>query len=303
MLERYLSYVGAIKNLSSHSIRAYRKDIESFLDFLERRGIALKEVSFHDVRRYVSELSKRELSSRSINRKISSIKGFFKFLRKEGYIESNPMDVIGSLKTENALPTFLFEDEMDEFLDIETKDFWSLRDRAIFEFLYSTGCRVSELTSLNLKDVDLKNGTVRVVGKGRKERIVYLGREGREVLRQYLLKRKYYVKSDSPDGMNALFINQQGKRLTDRGVRYVLAKYISQSNVLKRVTPHTFRHSFATHILNRGADIRIVQELLGHSSPSTTQIYTHIGLDKLKRIYLNAHPHARIRDAKNRKGR
>ncbi len=301
MLDRYLNYVKAIRNLSPHSVRAYGKDIESFLDFLGHKGINLEEISFHDLRAYISELSKEGLSSRSINRKISSLKGFFRFLRKEGYIEANPMDVIGALKAENSLPTFLFEDEIEKFLDIETKDFWSLRDRAIFEFLYSTGCRVSELTALDLKDVDLKTGNVRVIGKGKKERIVYLGREAREVLREYLLRRKHYVRSDSSDEINALFINRQGKRLTDRGVRYVLSRYISQSKIIKRISPHAFRHSFATHILNRGADIRVVQELLGHSSPSTTQIYTHIGLEKLKRIYLDAHPHARIEE--DEKGR
>ncbi len=283
-----------LKNLSSHSIKAYEGDIEEFLMFLEEQGVDLREVSFQDVRSYIAGLTRKNLSRETVNRKISSLKGFFKFLRKKNYIESNPMDLIKGLKKDRYLPSFLFEEEVEKILNIEEEDFWSLRNRAIFEFLYSTGCRVSELTALNLGDIDLKEGRAKVIGKGNKERIVYLGREARDVLKRYLAKRRYYIKSDIPDAANALFVNRQGRRLSSRGVRYVLSNYIRKLGILKHVSPHTFRHSFATHILDRGADIRVVQELLGHSSPSTTQIYTHIGLEKLKSVYLMAHPHARL---------
>ncbi len=294
MLDEYLNYLTSVKNLSSNTIRAYGEDIESFLRYLERKGLGLKEVDLNEIREYITILSRMRLSSRSLNRKISALRGFFRFLRRRDKISLNPFDSIRNLRTEKNLPGFLFEREMESFFENMRDDFWSLRDRAIFEFLYSTGCRVSEMTSLDLRDIDLKRGVAFVTGKGRKERVVFIGKRAKSAIENYLVKRKYYIKRDDVESAGALFINHKGKRLTSRGVRYILDKYSGRMDLKKHISPHTFRHSFATHILNRGADIRIVQELLGHSSLSTTQIYTHVGLESLKRVYLEAHPHAKI---------
>ena len=172
--------------------------------------------------------------------------------------------------------------------------FWKLRDRAVLETLYSTGCRISELVSLDLADLDLKNRTARVMGKGSRERNVFLGAEALAALRDYLAERQRHVRpgAGDADAQRAVFLNQRGRRITDRGVRFVLSAYLRTANLGKKVTPHTFRHSFATHLLDRGADIRAVQELLGHASLSTTQVYTHVGLERLKKVYRRAHPHA-----------
>jgi site-specific recombinase XerD len=207
------------------------------------------------------------------------------------------------LRTEKRLPSFLFEEEMARLVEMPSnepcpdgEEFWKLRDRAVLETLYSTGCRISELVSLDLHDVDLKNHTARVMGKGAKERNLFLGTTAVESLRSYMTLRPFHAgpsASGEKDSTRALFINQRGGRVTDRGVRFILGEYLSRANLGKRVTPHTFRHSFATHLLDRGADIRAVQELLGHASLSTTQVYTHVGLEKLKKVYRRAHPHAR----------
>jgi len=300
MLKSYIEYLRSVRNLSPHSIRAYSNDIAVFVKFIEDRGKAITDTRFEDLRAYISMLSGNRLSAKSINRKISAIRGFFRFLNREKLMSGNPADNIRSLKYSRHLPSFLFEDEMKELLAADFNDFWSLRDKTIFEFLYSTGCRVSESTALNVGDLDLKGGSAIVKGKGRKDRVVFLGESTKNLLRQYLLKRKYFAKRSDPESLKALFINHHGRRITNRGVQYILSRYLENYEIMKKVSPHTFRHSFATHLLNRGADIRIVQELLGHSSLSTTQVYTHIGLEKLKKVYLDAHPHARyIPDSHN----
>lgn len=293
MLKSYIEYLKSVRNLSPHSIRAYSNDIAAFVKFIKGRGKKVTDTDFEDLRAYISRLSERKLSAKSINRKISALKGFFRFLSRQKLIFVNPAESIRSLKYGRYLPSFLFEDEVAEILANDFTDFWSLRDKTIVEFLYSTGCRISEATSLNVGDIDIKGGSTIVKGKGRKDRVVFLGGNSKILIREYLFKRKYFAKSSDSESLKALFINHHGRRITSRGVRYILSRYLENYEIMKRVTPHTFRHSFATHLLNRGADIRIVQELLGHSSLSTTQIYTHIGLEKLKKVYLDAHPHAR----------
>lgn len=293
MLNSYIEYLRSVRNLSPHSIRAYGNDIAMFINFIKERGKKVTKTNIEDLRAYISKLSENRLSAKSINRKISALRGFFRFLNRQKFMDVNPVDGIRSLRYGRYLPSFLFEDEISGILTSDFTDFWSLRDKVIFEFLYSTGCRVSEATGLNVGDLDLKGGSAIVKGKGNKERVVFLGENSKLMLREYLLKRKYFVKSSDRESANALFINHHGRRITTRGVQYILSRYLENSEIMKKVTPHTFRHSFATHLLNRGADIRVVQELLGHANLSTTQIYTHISLEKLKKVYLDAHPHAR----------
>jgi integrase/recombinase XerC len=226
------------------------------------------------------------------------VRGWYRYMERRNIVHANPFAEIRSLRTEKRLPSFLFEDEMARLIEMPSHDacpdhdaFWKLRDRAVLETLYSTGCRISELVSLNLSDVDLKNRTARVLGKGSRERYVFLGAAAVEALSDYMTLRVAHARK-TDESARALFINRRDGRITDRGVRFVLSEYLSRANLGKRVTPHTFRHSFATHLLDRGADIRAVQELLGHASLSTTQVYTHVGVEKLRKVYRRAHPHA-----------
>ncbi len=290
MLEKYIGYLKSIRNLSANTIKAYKSDIQLLLNYAKENNLYEDEQGI--VRPFISRLSKLRLSNSTINRIISAVKGYYKFKLKIGKIDKNPFYGIKGMKPDKKLPGILFKKEAEELFDHESNNFLDLRNMAIFEFLYSTGCRVSEAVSVNLMDIDLNNKSVRVTGKGRKQRVVFLGKAAYSVLHDYMLKRKLHISLNE----QALFINKNGRRITARGVRYILEKYLSKLNIRKKITPHTFRHSFATHVLDNGADIRIVQELLGHSSISTTQIYTHVGIEKLKKIYREAHPHGKDKE-------
>jgi integrase/recombinase XerC len=297
VLKEYLVYLKSVRNLSANTIFSYAKDMEQFLRFLEERGYREEDLDVKGVREFVTDLSRRQLSAKSINRVISCVRGYYRFKQRYGYAAGNPFRSLRSLKTDKWLPSFLVEEEMCRLLDFPARNFLELRDKLIFEFLYSTGCRIGEMTALNIVDLNLKDGLVKVTGKGRKERIVYIGRYAHSLFLEYLAQRKTYLAALPAHAAQsqALFLNRGGGRLTPRGVRVILGRALERLGFEKRVTPHTFRHTFATHILNRGADIRVVQELLGHASLSTTQVYTHLGVERLKDIYAHAHPHAKLR--------
>jgi integrase/recombinase XerC len=299
--ENYLAYLKSVRNLSAHTLESYAKDLQKYETFLEEKGVHPRKAGLSEARAFVGSLSRDGLSARSVNRIISGVRGWYRYMERRGEIGANPFAEIRSLHTEKRLPSFLFEDEMARLIELPSQvscggedSFWKLRDRAVLEALYSTGCRISELVSLNIEDIDLKGSSARVMGKGSKERNVFLGASAVSSLRQYMSCRSAYAPKAgaSADAAHAVFINQRGGRITDRGVRFILGEYLAKANLGKRVTPHTFRHSFATHLLDRGADIRAVQEMLGHASLSTTQVYTHVGLEKLKKVYRRAHPHA-----------
>lgn len=299
MREDYLTYLGAVRNLSPHTLQSYGKDLARYEDFLRGRGVAPADAGLAEARGFVSWLAREGLCPRSVNRIVSGVRGWYRYMERRNLVPANPFAEIRSLRTEKKLPSFLFEDEMARLIEMPTcapgsaeDSFWKLRDRAALETLYSTGCRISELVSLDLADVDLRGRTARVMGKGAKERNVFLGAAAVEALREYLGRRSFHSRGDA-DGTRALFVNHRGGRITDRGIRFMLGEYLARANLGKRVTPHTFRHSFATHLLDRGADIRAVQELLGHASLSTTQVYTHVGMERLKKVYRRAHPHAK----------
>jgi len=302
--DEYLAYLGGVRNLSPHTLESYGKDLEKYEAYLVTQGIAAELATVENARGFVAWLSREGLSPRSINRMVSGVRGLYRYMERRGRVETNPFAEIRSLRTEKRLPSFLFEEEMARLVEMPShepcpdgEEFWKLRDRAVLETLYSTGCRISELVALDLNEVDLKNRTALVMGKGSRERNVFLGAAAVEALRAYMTlrpahARKVAADDDGRDATRALFINHRGGRITDRGVRFILGEYLARANLGKRVTPHTFRHSFATHLLDRGADIRAVQELLGHASLSTTQVYTHVGMEKLKNVYRRAHPHA-----------
>ncbi len=288
----YLAYLESVRQLSPASVRAYRGDLIAFADWLAQSGLTEDDVDPALTRRYIAHLSRQNAAPTTINRVLSSLKGYFRFLVRTGVRSGSPLDGVRGLRKQRRLPSFLFEDEVTTLLQIEGADFTSVRDRLILELLYSTGCRISELVTINLDDVDFTGARILVHGKGRKDRFVFLGGPAAEAFRVYLPVRTARLRRSGLRDEKALVLNSNGRRITQRGVAGIIQKRVIEKGIARKVSPHTFRHSFATHILDRGADIRIVQELLGHSSLSTTQVYTHLGLGRLKQIYDAAHPHA-----------
>jgi integrase/recombinase XerC len=300
-IHQFIHYLSIEKNASPHTCRCYRKDLQEFEDFLMSSGISLtpmggieiERVDRLAIRKYLSFLHRKNKKS-SIARKISTLRSFFKYLVREQVIPSNPAKSISTPKVEKTLPTTLTVDEafrlMESPQSISKKPSSEglrekgLRDHAILELLYSSGLRVSELVGLNTNQLDLELGIVKVMGKGRKERIVPVGMKAIESLRSYLIGRGALERDDP------IFINALGGRLTARSVGRLIKKYSRHSGIFRKVSPHSLRHSFATHLLDAGADIREIQEMLGHSSLSTTQRYTHVSMGKLMEVYDKAHP-------------
>jgi tyrosine recombinase XerC len=282
-IPQFLSYLEIEKNYSAHTILNYRIDLEEFFDFLE--NTPFKGVDYPVLRRYLAKIRQNNLKPRTVARKLSCLRSFFKYMQREGIIDKNPAVLLMTPKLDKPLPKFLTEEEAVHLIESPKTDKISdLRDRAIFETLYSTGIRVSELVGMNVESVDGIGNVIRVMGKGRKERLVPIGEKAVEAIQQYCSVRKVRL--------SALFLNKNGKRITARSIGNIINKYIKRESVNRNVSPHMFRHSFATHLLNHGADLRSVQELLGHVNLSTTQIYTHLTTEKLKSVYDKAHPRA-----------
>ncbi len=285
-IEKFMRYLEIEKNYSQHTILNYKLDLEGFSKFLGATEI--EKVDYLTLRKYLAILKEKNLGARSVNRHLSSLRSFFRFLTREGLLKTNPILSVSSPKQEKHLPQFLTEEEAGKLIESafpkDALDERGRRDRAILETFYSTGIRISELVGLNLQDTDFIGGIVKVMGKGKKERIVPIGERAIAAIRDYLAKRKHRVE--------AIFLNKSGRRITTRGVRNIVSKYIRFAGIRQGISPHTLRHSFATHLLNRGADLRSVQELLGHVNLSTTQIYTHLTTERLKAVYDKAHPRA-----------
>jgi tyrosine recombinase XerC len=282
-IEKFMRYLEIEKNYSKHTVENYRLDLEDFRQFLG--DLNLEKIDYLVLRKYLAQLKEKNLKVRTVNRHLSTLRSFFKFLIREGHLKTNPITSLSSPKQEKHLPLFLTGEEVTKLITaVQPKDERGLRDRAVLETFYSTGIRVSELVGLKIQDVDFIGGVIKVLGKGKKERIVPLGDIAIAAIRAYLEKRKKQ--------QEALFLNKSGKRITDRGIRNIVGKYIRMASIKRGVSCHTLRHSFATHLLNRGADLRSVQELLGHVNLSTTQIYTHLTTDRLKSVYDKAHPRA-----------
>ena len=286
-IEKFIRFLEIEKNYSPHTILNYKLDLVNFKRFLGAQE--LEKVDYLFLRRYLALLKEKHLGTRTVGRRLSALRSFFRFLVRDGYLKVNPIQMLSSPKLDKHLPQFLTEEEAAKLIESAfakaQDDEPGLRDRAILEMFYSTGMRISELVGLNIDDVDFVGGVAKVLGKGRKERIVPVGDIAAGTVRKYLDKRK---KKDEA----ALFLNKYGTRISARGVRYLTRKYLKAIGMREGVSPHTLRHSFATHLLNRGADLRTVQELLGHANLSTTQIYTHLTTEKLKNVYDKAHPRA-----------
>lgn len=295
--DRYFNYLRAEKNASPHTLDNYRRDIGRFGKFLASKGegdfdLLWRKVDRSSIRQYLAELNRVALSKASIARALAALRSFYRFLCREGLIASNPFVGVPTPKRQKTLPRFLDVEATRRLIEAaDGRDLLSLRDRAILEMLYSTGMRVSELTSLDCAAIDLLGEVVLVRGKGKKERMAPLGKPAISALSNYFSER----------GINPLrsggaptiaFINKNGGRLTARSVRTIIQKYVRRLALAERVSPHALRHSFATHLLNAGADLRSVQELLGHASLSTTQVYTHVTAERMKQVYEKAHPRA-----------
>ncbi|MGQ9817699.1 MAG: site-specific tyrosine recombinase/integron integrase [bacterium] len=281
-IEDFIAYLKKEKNYSFHTLRNYKSDLEKFFGYLKEQGTSIFEKNC--VSQFMIFLMKYGLDARSVARKLSAIKTFFKILKRLGLIDKNPIAGIRTPKQKKHLPGFLTYEQIKEGFNIV-----NLRDRAILELLYSCGLRASELVGLNLEDVDFNREEVKVRGKGRKERIVPLGRVAHQAILKYLPEREKQIKSGNP---SAVFLNSRGGRLTTRSLQRIVHKYLIKLANASGTNPHVLRHTFATHLLENGADLRAVQELLGHASLSTVQIYTHLTVKRLKDIYKRTHPRA-----------
>jgi integrase/recombinase XerD len=292
----FLSYLRVERGLAQNTILAYGRDLRRFAAFLRKRHQQrLEDATREDVVDFLSSLYKEKLDSRSVARFLVSVRGFYKFAMMEGTVTTDPTENLESPKIRNSLPTYLRVDEIDKLLeapDLATPI--GLRDRAMLEVLYSTGLRVSELLNLRIADVDMRIGCVRCIGKGDKERLVPIGRKAIEAVEQYLAQgRPKFARPSSPPPHNqVLFLTRIGRRLSRVGIWKILHDYGVRLGLRGRLTPHKLRHSFATHLLEGGADLRSVQLMLGHADISTTQIYTHVVEERLKQIYKAHHPRA-----------
>lgn len=285
-IKKYLEHIEHNRNFSSQTLRAYRNDLYQYLSFLVGEGCSdLESVTRLLLRSFLAYLKKQNYSKTTIARKLVAIRSLYKFLCREGILKSNPAENIRAPKLEKNLPGFMSVKQTETLIDLPVLNTVSgIRDRAILETLYSTGMRVSELVGTDIDDIDFSNEVVKVKGKGRKERLQPIGNHALDAIRLYLDKRDFDNK--------ALFLNRRGGRLTERSVARMLEKYVKMAGMSLNISPHTFRHSFATHLLDSGADLRSVQELLGHANLSSTQIYTHITTERLKQVYDKAHPRA-----------
>ena len=291
----FLEYLEKERSYSPHTIKAYETDLIQFSQFVkEYSGTGFFNVSSVDkktVQHFVGFLTEKDLSPKSTGRKLASIKSFFRYLLKYAHVESNPASAVKAPKQHATLPKFLQKEVLEQILSYSDKDDWQLkRDKTILELLYSTGIRLSELVAIDMGDVQIDQKTVKVFGKGGKERIVPFGGKAAEALGFYLKERNMYVQKNLDD--NPLFISKQGLRISPRTVQSRLKKLFDSVAAGSGFTPHLMRHTFATHLLDHGADIRAVKELLGHASLSSTQIYTHLETEKMKKIFKQAHPHA-----------
>lgn len=290
---RFLRYLRVERNASELTIKSYREDLTAAIDFLESRSGRVPrpaEITAGDLRQYLAALHEAGYAKTSVARHLAALRSFYRFAQREGLADHNPAKPLRNPRPDRKLPHFLTTREIATLLKAPSPDDrFGWRDRAILETIYSAGLRVSELVAINDQDLDLDAGLVRVRGKGRRERLAPLGRFAVRAIRRWVERRAPARRHDGP---TPLFLNKFGTRLTTRSVARMLEKYLRQTGLDQRTSPHTLRHSFATHLLDRGADIRSVQELLGHRNLTTTQIYTHVSTATLRQVYDKAHPRA-----------
>jgi integrase/recombinase XerC len=306
----YISYLGAVRGLSARTLQAYGDDLRMFASYCDNHGIDPEKASSHEVRGFIADLSFERASGSSVNRRLSSVRGFYRWLSKFRGRADNPCDggpggVIRNVKTPQALPSLLWEGEMADFAELpdEKRMLWPARDKALILAMYSAGLRISELVSLNMKTLSANLEGAKITGKGGKERMVFFSEEAQIAIREYLGERDARIRIaglKGEDVKGALFISHKGRCVSVSGVRWIISQYAQVSGLGKHIHPHSFRHSFATHLVNAGCDVRVVQEMLGHARLSTTQRYSHVSIERLKKVYADAHPHSREQVTGNR---
>lgn len=289
-LADFLSFLRHEKNASPHTITSYRRDLSQLADFLEERGVGLTEIDNFVLRGFLARLHEKSNKKSTIARKLASIRSFLQFCLRKKWLEDNPAKVVATPKQERHVPSFLSEEEMRQFLALprKPKTVLDYRDKALLELLYATGIRVGELVGTDVDDVNFNERLIMVRGKGKKERLLPFGSKAAESLHVYTKKRSLINKGKIEEA--PLFLNYRGKRLTSRSVERIVNKYIQRAALRRKISPHSLRHSFASHLLSRGADLRVIQELLGHESLATTQKYTHIDIGQLLDVYRKSHP-------------
>jgi len=303
LIEKFLEHLRVQRNASAHTIRNYASDLEQFRKFLwasdlhrdeNKEDVSVEKIDHLSIRSYLSHLYRGHKKS-SLARKLAAQKSFFGYLVNEGVLQQSPAEIVATPKLGKNLPSFLSVDEMFSLVEAPDKSTtWGARDRAMLETLYSSGIRVSELVGLSDGDMDFSLGVLKVFGKGGKERVVPVGEKALQALRVYLPRRdEVLARKKQKEPRAPLFINTRGQRLTPRSVARILQRHVLRCGLLRKVSPHALRHSFATHLLDEGADLRAIQEMLGHVSLSTTQRYTHVSIDKLMEVYDRAHPRAK----------
>jgi len=291
MIDEYIEYLEYQKRYSIQTVISYSTILEDFYNYLEDRNLDMLGFSYDDVKNYLKYLDTKKLSNSSVCKYISAVKGFYKYLMRKDIIKSNAFLLVTLPKKEKKLPKFLYSNEIEEmFLIPDLKSDLGLRNRLVLELLYATGIRVSELVNIEVSNIDFKERTIKVLGKGNKERIVYFGDYAKEFLDAYLAQ--VYPKFNK-GGNKYLLLSKNGKRLSIRMIEKIINNLIIQTSIKTKATPHTIRHSFATHLLNEGCDLLTVKELLGHQSLKATQIYTHLTNDHLKDVYFHSHPRSK----------
>lgn len=286
-----MNFLRVERGLSDNTVQSYSYDLQKFKEYLDDRGIPLNEASQGDILAYFNLQREEGKSGRTLSRYLASIRCFYRYLMQEHYIQQDPTENLESPKVERLLPRILSVGEVDLLLSQpDVRTVWGLRDKAMLELIYATGMRVSELLGLDTDHLNLDAGFVRCFGKGAKERIIPVGEVALRYLKEYLAKG--WVKLRKSPREKAVFLNRRGKRLSRQGFWKILKGYAKKAGIQKEITPHVLRHSFATHLLENGADLRVVQELLGHADITTTQIYTHLSQKKLREVYERSHPRA-----------
>ena len=288
-LRAFLDYLRHEKNASPHTIASYERDLKQLAAYLKERNVSLRKTDNVVLRGFLAKLYEKRDKKSTVARKLAAIRSFFQFCIRKRWLEDNPAKVVATPKQDKPVPSFLSEEDMAEFLDLPKTDKpLDLRDKSLLELLYATGLRVGELVGINLEDINFEERLIRVRGKGKKERLVPFGKIAEASLKHYIRARSLIHKGEIND--SALFLNYRGARITARSVERVVDKYIHFTAMRRKISPHSLRHSFASHLLSRGADLRVIQELLGHESLATTQKYTHLDLKQLMDVYKKSHP-------------
>ncbi|MCL2174649.1 MAG: tyrosine recombinase [Treponema sp.] len=300
ILQEYLSDLEAVRGCSVNTVDAYKNDLSRYANYCSNQNINVEKADSREVQSFIADLTAEGMSAVSVNRNLSSIRGFYRWLTKRDIREDNPCSALRNVKTPVKLPSVLWEEEMAEFASIpdKTSILWPQRDKALILTMYSGGLRISELVSLSMENISKSLDEAKITGKGGKQRYVFFSDEAKEAIVDYLPQRKEcLIQAGTDSKKGSLFISRRGKPISIPGVRWIITRYANiaytqSKTARKNIHPHALRHSFATHLVNSGCDVRIVQEMLGHSSISTTQRYTHINLENLKKVYERAHPHA-----------